>query len=652
MGIGALIQPVQRGWRTTRPHANPSNHVGRRSSALTVPALNHILCSTIRGQRKVDLHIRNAMLLLILLPILLAAHGCAVPAYLTEPLVKHAWTQIPQGWEELKTPPPNHPITLKIGLKQRKMGELIDTLYQVSDPLHTKYGKHLSRLEAEELVRPHETTVDVVHDWLGVHGINAATDVSRNSAGDWISVLLPLDRIEKMLDAEYKLYLHSETGETIVRTLAYSLPRDLHEHIDIVQPTTMFDNMRKMRATFHISDGPKSVPDQFEAALPNVTGPAGQDISASCNTTITPTCLMQLYRTEGYVPQSTDKGNRIGVTGYLEQFVDFADLQTFYQMFRPDAVGFNVSVVSVNGGLNDQSIPGVEANLDNQYTTGLTFPTPNVYYTTPGTAPTINDSVTPPQRDEPYIDWLDFVLSHDEMPFSFTTSYGGDEQTFPKEFAVRACNLFAQLGVRGASVMFSSGDGGVGDGTCLTNDGTNRTIFQPVFPATCPFVTSVGATFHVAPEVGIGFSQGGFSVYFPRPAYQARAVPPFLEKLGNTYAGLFNPAGRAVPDVSAQGEGFQVVSGGRVLSVGGTSASSPTFTVIVALLNDARIAEGKPPLGFLNPLLYSAGLSGFVDILSGNNPGCGTPGFNATEGWDAITGLGTPDFVKLRSLLV
>ena len=58
---------------------------------------------------------------------------------------------------------------------------------------------------------------------------------------------------------------------------------------------------------------------------------------------------------------------------------------------------------------------------------GIAFPTPNIFYTTPGTAPTINDSVTPPQRDEPYIDWLNFVLSHDDMPFSFTTSYGGDE---------------------------------------------------------------------------------------------------------------------------------------------------------------------------------------------------------------------------------
>ncbi|EJD06097.1 subtilisin-like protein [Fomitiporia mediterranea MF3/22] len=529
------------------------------------------------------------------------------------------------------------------------MDELISTLYQVSDPLHPNYGKHLSRLEAEELVKPHEETVDAVHAWLTAHGIDTTAETSRNSAGDWISVRLPLERVEKMLHAKYSIYQHTQTGERIVRTLAYSLPRGLHDHVDLVQPTTMFDNMRKMHATFHVNEeaGDLNLTNS-EAALPDVIGPAGQNISASCNTTITPTCLMQLYRTEGYVLQAADKGNRIGVTGYLEQFVNFVDLQTFYSKFRPDAIGFNVSVISVNGGLNDQSDPGVEANLDNQYTTGLTFPTPNIYYTTPGTAPTINDSVTPPQRDEPYIDWLNFVLSHDDMPFSFTTSYGGDEQTFPKEFAVRACNLFAQLSVRGASVMFSSGDGGVGAGTCLTNDGTNRTLFQPVFPATCPFVTSVGATFHIAPEVGIDFSQGGFSVYFPQPEYQSEVVPPFLQKLGSTYAGLFNPAGRAVPDVSAQGEGFQVVVGGRVESVGGTSASSPTFAAIVTLLNDARIASGKPPLGFLNPLLYSVGLPGFVDILSGNNPGCGTPG----RCWDAITGLGTPDFIKLKSLLV
>ncbi|THH21106.1 hypothetical protein EW146_g402 [Bondarzewia mesenterica] len=548
-----------------------------------------------------------------------AAIGSASPVH--DRLVKHHWSEIPHGWEYHSRPSANHKIPLRIGLKQDRVDELISSLYEVSDPFHEKYGHHLTKDEVEALVSPSQETSSLVHDWLVSHGVPLAT-ISYSPARDWLYLPpLPLQMIERMLSASFLSYRHTSSGALATRTLSYSLPRHLHAHIDVVHPTTVFDGLRDMRATFRLEDGEVSVGGGQDAGSPGglVEGPAGQDIPASCNTTVTPACLQALYRTDGYVPAAAQRGNRIGVAGYLEQ-----------------------------------------ANLDVQYTEGLTFPTPNVYYSTPGTAPTINDSVTPPQRDEPYLDWLDFVLSHSDMPQTFTTSYGGDEfidlftlrQTFPKDFAIRVCNTFAQLGARGGSVMFSSGDGGVGAGTCQTNDGTNRTIFQPVvFPATCPFVTSVGATFHIAPERGIGFSQGGFSVYFPRPDYQANAVPPFLQRLGSTYAGLFNPTGRAVPDVSAQGEGFQVIVNGTVHSVGGTSASSPTFAGIVTLLNDFRITNGRSPLGFLNPMLYSVGLSGFTDILIGNNPGCGTPGFNATEGWDAVTGLGTPDFVKLKSLL-
>lgn len=171
--------------------------------------------------------------------------------------------------------------------------------------------------EVEELVRPHAETVDAVHAWLSSHGVDTASDVSRNSAGDWLTVRLPLSKVEEMLSAKYHTYKHKRTDELIVRTTAYSLPRALHDHVDLVQPTTMFDNMRKMHSMVHVN-GPGTAVGP-EAQLPDVTGPAGQNISASCNTTITPTCLMQLYRTLGYVPKAANKGNRIGVTGYLEQ---------------------------------------------------------------------------------------------------------------------------------------------------------------------------------------------------------------------------------------------------------------------------------------------------------------------------------------------
>ena len=103
--------------------------------------------------------------------------------------------------------------------------------------------------------------------------------------------------------------------------------------------------------------------------------------------------------------------------------------------------------------------------------------------------------------------------------------------------------------------------------------------------------------------------------------------------------------------------------------IGGTSASSPTFAGIVALLNDARIAAGKPPLGFLNPLIYSKGTAAFNDITVGSNPGCGTQGFSCAVGWDAgkfddthsptlfilfslVTGLGTPNFGLLQAVVL
>ena len=60
---------------------------------------------------------------------------------------------------------------------------------------------------------------------------------------------------------------------------------------------------------------------------------------------------------------------------------------------------------------------------------------------------------------------------------------------------------------------------------------------------------------------------------------------------------------------------------------------------MVSLLNDYLISKGKSPLGFLNPLIYSTGATGFNDITSGSNPGCGTNGFTAGKGWDPVRAL-------------
>ncbi|KAJ7173519.1 peptidase S8/S53 domain-containing protein [Mycena filopes] len=561
--------------------------------------------------------------------------------------VKHAWVETPRGWEFQSAPPADHLLDMRIGLKQAKLEELISSLYEVSDPAHERYGQHLSKEEVDALVAPHPDSVEAVESWLQHHGINPADAHFRSGGGEWITIRVSVAQAERMLGTTYGVYTHAASGSSVVRTMEYSLPQELHSHVDVVTPTTYFGTFHSMRSTSFVQPQTASLEgasDSFAAEISPLAVPA------SCGSTVTPACLRAMYNTTAYVPKATAT-NKLGVAGYLEEFANDADLQTFFRAFRTDAVGGTFTHVQVNGGLNTQSDPGVEANLDIQYTEGISFPTPNIYYSTGGSPPFIKDTFTPTDTNEPYLDWLNFILNQTTIPQTFTTSYGDDEQTVPQDYAVSVCNLFAQLGARGSSIMFSSGDEGVGGGDCLTNDGTNRKIFQPAFPASCPFVTAVGGTTRVNPEVGISFSGGGFSRYFAQPSYQSASVNPFVTSIGTKFAGLYNATGRAYPDVSAASSGFQVVIGGRTSSVGGTSASSPTVGGIVALLNDFRISEGKAPLGFLNPLFYSTGKTGFNDILSGSNPGCGQTGFTAVSGWDPVTGLGTPDFLRLQALL-
>ncbi|KAG2361732.1 hypothetical protein BDR07DRAFT_1286342 [Suillus spraguei] len=561
----------------------------------------------------------------------------------------------PRGWSEHASAPKHYMLELKIALPQPKFPELEKHLWEISDPSHARYGAYLSKEETEELMAPHPETLDIVSEWLALHGLGEG-DVTHSSARDWVTIRVPVGLAEEMLDTTYYVYTHTETGESIVRTTSYSLPDILHNHVDLIQPTTMFARFKAFASTVHKHN-------QTQAAvshLPGKTikGPAGNPVDASCNATITLSCLRQLYNAEDY-KSNAKNNNKLGLTGYLEQYANNEDLQQFYKDQNPLAYGSNYTLISINGGENPQSYEeaGLEANLDTQFGFGLAWPTPGTFYTTGGKPPFIPDAATPNNTNEPYSQWLEYMHRQQDLPQTISTSYGDDEQTVPYSYAVRICAGMASLGARGVTLLFSSGDNGVGDGDsdpatqqCKSHDGKDR--FLPMFPASCPYVTAVGGTVNV-PEVASTFSSGGFSNYFARPAYQDAAVSEYLAKLGpDTYKGLYNASGRAFPDVAAQSVSFSIIYQGQPDLIDGTSCASPSFAAFVAMLNDARINANKAPLGFLNPFLYSAGYKALNDITEGNNPGCGTPGFNATVGWDPVTGYGTPDFTKLKDLVL
>lgn len=173
--------------------------------------------------------------------------------------------------------------------------------------------------------------------------------------------------------------------------------------------------------------------------------------------------------------------------------------------------------------------------------------------------PYFPDPVEPagtPNENEPYLPYYEYLLSqpNTKLPQVISNSYGDEEQTVPEKYAIRVCNLIGLLGLRGITVLESSGDEGVG-ASCLNQDGKTPQ-FNPIFPATCPYLTAVGGTVQLQPEIAWSGSSGGFSNYFKIPWYQQAAASNYLNNYVSQatkeyYAPYVNFTGRGFPDVAA-----------------------------------------------------------------------------------------------------
>lgn len=225
----------------------------------------------------------------------------------------------------------------------------------------------------------------------------------------------------------------------------------------------------------------------------------------------------------------------------------------------------------------------------------------------------------------------------------------------------------------GVSVFAAAGDGGnhfsfgafhkfQSIGAALNEISCNNTL--PTFPASSPWVTAVGGTMMTQTtggdtiavgcqaQKGGGITGGcGFSWQFAMPSYQQSAVEAYLATAPITNYN-FNASGRAYPDVSAIAANIPIINDGRQEIIGGTSASTPEIAGVFSIINDQRLANGLPRLGFINPRLYQAMADSdnaaimFVDVTEGTSE-CGTNiccdnGFVAQQGWDAFTGFGNP----------
>ncbi|KAI1796826.1 subtilisin-like protein [Ganoderma leucocontextum] len=594
----------------------------------------------------------------------------------------------PHGWSLHRRADPNTVIPLSIALRQSNLHNLDDYLLQIADPTSSKYGQHWTPERVAKTFQPSKESLDVVHTWL----VNDGVDRSRirfSKDRAYVQLNVTVAEAESLLATKYYVYQHDDSGvEHVACHHGYHVPEHVSSHIDLVSPTIEFGGI-KLGATLTKRGGASPAKGKMHRPHGPPKTPIAAEVCSAltsdtdhCDQSVTPNCLRELYGFN-YTFVSTDK-NKVGVVELADQTYDAKDLDIFFQKFAPDLVGVEPTLIGIDGGTvnfteMDPSLIG-ESNLDFQLIMPLLGKQQEVSLYQVGGDGSFNlllDGLdgaycTFDGGDDPTLDTVDpgaTVQCGGAPPsFVYSVSYAGAED-FGVHYTQRQCTEFGKLALLGMTFLFASGDNGVASnslGLCLLPNGTAAPVtaaapadFLPNFPATCPYVTAVGATqlpagsAVTAPEsASFDFpSGGGFSNVFPRPMWQNRAVGKYLSTVGNTLgygADVFNRSGRGVPDVAANGAPTAVVLDGNFTLSGGTSASTPIFAAMVAAVNDARLALGKGPVGWINPALYSHLFAGvFNDITTGSNTGCGTDGFPTAQGWDPVTGLGTPKFEQM-----
>jgi kumamolisin len=298
----------------------------------------------------------------------------------------------------------------------------------------------------------------------------------------------------------------------------------------------------------------------------------------------------------------------------------------------------SVTAVGVDGGSNS---PGQEADgeveLDIQVVGGVAPGATQIVYFGPNT-------------DQGFIDAISQAVHATPAPIAVSISWGQSEDQWSAQSRTAMDQAFADAAALGVTVTVAAGDNGSSD------DPSGQTSVHCDFPASSPNALACGGTtlvgntssFAITSEVvwnelakNEGAGGGGVSDTFPLPSYQASAGVPASANGGT---------GRGVPDVAGNADpvtGYLVVVDGKQQPIGGTSAVAPLWAGLTARLAQAT---GKR-LGLLQPMLYAgaapaAAAPGFNDIVEGNNGA-----YKAGPGWDACTGLGSPNGAGLLTLL-
>jgi kumamolisin len=468
-----------------------------------------------------------------------------------------------------------------------------------------KFDAHLSR---EEFAQQHGADVGdlgLVRTFAAAHGLLVVEEHAARRT-------VVLSGTARQFSAAFQVQLHHcqhAGGSYRGRTGAIQIPEELK---GIVVAVLGLDNRRQAAAHFRLRPA----------------RPAAAGAAAAAGTSFTPPQVASLY---GF-PAGTGAGECVALIelggGYRP-----ADLQSYFAglgQSTPAVVAVSVDH-AINAPSGDASGPDGEVMLDIEVVGSIASQARIAVYFAPNTDAGFLDAITTAIHDTT------------NKPSVISISWGGPEPSWTVQAMTAMDQAFQAAAALGITVCVASGDNGSSDGVA---DGADHVDF----PASSPFALACGGTRLAATANRIsaetvwndspngGATGGGMSAQFAVAAWQAElsAINTAGQKTLLTKRGVPDVAGNADPQ-----SGYNVRVDGTDTVIGGTSAVAPLWAALIARINQNA---GKSA-GYLNPQLYKSPAA-LRDITQGNNGD-----FSATSGWDACTGLGSPDGSALPGAL-
>lgn len=494
-------------------------------------------------------------------------------------------------------------MSITLALPLRDLAGAKRLLADISDPASASYGKFLTPAEFGARFGADSDAYEHVRSWAISQGLAVG---ARNDS----RTILPLTGTARQFGALFH-----------TRFATFNTPLHGDGRVMLVKPSLPAELAGRISGVVGLASAGRYAPLARISPDSAKVANSGTGIGGYYS----PTDIRKAYD----IPAQTSSA-KTEVVGIFEQGgYSAADITTYENQY-----GVNVpqTLVSVNGaGTGKNVFVEIEDVLDIDAIMGTNPNASNIRVYIDG-------------KDTFQVALLDALnqMAQDHLSTTISISYGQDEVTQGTPAILAEGTAFMQLAMQGQTVFVSSGDDGSGGRT------GGGTVLNAPDPGSQPYVVSVGGTTltldssqnYLSETVWDG-TGGGVSSVWAIPSYQ------IVKGKSVAIANGGSATMRNVPDIAAVADpntGYSMYCRdyGGWIGVGGTSLSAPIWGGMTSVANANRVAAGGKRLGFLNPLLYKAGIGGkgFHDITVGSN---GTPLYSAGPGYDNTTGFGSID---------